>query len=107
MITSQHRRTALTDDRRLRRRREEDRLVAHGPTIDDVTERSRLFRGRDVTTSLLSGGYMNSAYVVQAGDARYVVRIPAVASGLLVSRPSERATQHRGGRCIGRLAPGR
>ncbi len=65
--------------------------MAHGPTIDDVTERSRVFRGRDVTTSLLSGGHMNSAYVVQAGDARYVVRIPGVASGLLVpDRANER-----------------
>jgi thiamine kinase-like enzyme len=70
---------------------EEDRLVAHDPTIDDVIERSRLFRGRDVATSLLSGGHMNSAYVVQVGDARYVVRIPAVASELLVpDRANER-----------------
>lgn len=65
--------------------------MAHGPTIDDVIERSSLFRGRDVTTSLLSGGHMNSAYVVQVGDARYVVRIPAVSSELLVpDRANER-----------------
>ena len=43
--------------------------MAHGPTIDDVIERSRLFRGRDVTASLLSGGHVNRAYVVQTGAA--------------------------------------
>ena len=30
--------------------------MAHDPTIDDVIERSRLFRGRDVATSLLRAG---------------------------------------------------
>ncbi len=65
--------------------------MAHGPTIDDVIDRSRLFRGRDVATSLLSGGHMNSVYVVQAGDTKYVVRIPAVSSELLVpDRANER-----------------
>ena len=65
--------------------------MAHNPTIDDVIERSRLFRGRNVTTSLLSGGHVNRAYVVQVGDARYVVRIPGVSSGLLVpDRANER-----------------
>lgn len=65
--------------------------MAHDPTIDDVIERSRLFRGRDVATSLLSGGHMNSAYVVQVGDARYVVRIPAASGRLLVpDRANER-----------------
>ena len=65
--------------------------MAHGPTIDDVTERSRLFRGRDVTASLLSGGHVNTAYVVQVGDTRYVVRIPGLSSGLLVpDRENER-----------------
>ncbi len=65
--------------------------MADGPTIDDVIKRSRLFRGRDVMTSLLSGGHMNRAYVVQVGDARYVVRIPGVSSGLLVpDRANER-----------------
>ena len=90
MIASQHRRTALpwtggcVGDAR-------SRLVAHGPTIDDVTERSRLFRGRDVTASLLSGGHVNRAYVVQVGETRYVVRIPGVSSELLVpDRANER-----------------
>lgn len=65
--------------------------MEHGPTIEEVIERSRLFRGRDVTSSRLSGGHMNSVYLVQVGDARYVVRIPAAASGLLVpDRASER-----------------
>jgi hypothetical protein len=65
--------------------------VAHDPTIDDVIERSRLFRGRDVATSLLPGGHANGAYVVQVGDTRYVVRIPGVSSELLVpDRANER-----------------
>jgi thiamine kinase-like enzyme len=65
--------------------------VAHGPTINDVTERSRLFRGRDVTASLLSGGHVNRAYVVQVGETRYVVRIPGDSSELLVpDRANER-----------------
>jgi hypothetical protein len=49
-------------DRRLRQRREDDRPVAHGPTIDAVTEWSRHFGGRDVTASHLSGGHVNRAY---------------------------------------------
>ena len=65
--------------------------MAHNPTIDDVIERSRLFRGRDVATSLLSGGHVNTAYVVQVGETRYVVRIPGLSSGLLVpDRNNER-----------------
>jgi thiamine kinase-like enzyme len=65
--------------------------MAHNPTIDDVIERSRLFRGRDVTTSLLSGGHVNAAYVVHVGETRYVVRIPGHSSGLLVpDRENER-----------------
>ena len=65
--------------------------MAHTPTIDDVIERSRLFRGRDVTTSPLSGGHVNSAHVVQVGETRYVVRIPGLAGGLLaLDRENER-----------------
>ena len=65
--------------------------MAHHPTIDDVIERSPLFRGRDVATSLLSGGHVNAAYVAQVGEARYVVRIPGRSSGLLVpDRENER-----------------
>jgi thiamine kinase-like enzyme len=65
--------------------------MAPNPTIDDVIERSRLFRGRDVATSLLSGGHVNTAYVVQVGETRYVVRIPGLSSGLLVpDRENER-----------------
>ena len=65
--------------------------MAHDPTIDDVIERSRLFRGREVATSLLSGGHVNRAYVVQVGDARYVVRIPGVSRDLLApDRENER-----------------
>ena len=65
--------------------------MAHDPTIDDVIERSRLFRGRDIVTSLLSGGHVNRAYVVQAGETRYVVRIPGVSSELLApDRANER-----------------
>jgi thiamine kinase-like enzyme len=65
--------------------------MAHIPTIDDVIERSRLFRGRDVATSPLSGGHVNAAYVVRVGETRYVVRIPGLSSGLLVpDRENER-----------------
>ena len=65
--------------------------MARNPTIDDVIERSRLFRGRDVAASLLSGGHVNTAYVVQVGETRYVVRIPGLSSVLLVpDRENER-----------------
>ena len=65
--------------------------MAHGPTIDNVIERSRLFRGREVATSLLSGGHVNSAYIVQVGEDRYVVRIPGDAGALLApDRENER-----------------
>lgn len=66
-------------------------LTAHGPTIDEVIERSRMFRGRAVATTFLTGGHMNAAFLVQAGDARFVVRIPAGSGGLLVpDRENER-----------------
>lgn len=55
-----------------------------GPTIDAVIERIPRFRGREVTTVELSGGHINRVFLVQADDTKYVVRILASTSGLLV-----------------------
>jgi thiamine kinase-like enzyme len=65
--------------------------VADGTTIDSVIERARTFRHRDVTVSALSGGHINSAFLVQAGENRYVVRFPGPSDELRVlSRADER-----------------
>jgi thiamine kinase-like enzyme len=60
--------------------------------IDRVLERAHTFRGHHVTASPLSGGHINSAYVVQVdGDRRYVVRIPGGSDGSrVVSLDDER-----------------
>ena len=45
--------------------------------IERVLERAHTFRGHHLTASPLSGGHINTAYVVEVdGTERYVVRIP-------------------------------
>lgn len=65
--------------------------MADGTTIDSVIERARTFRDRDVTVSALSGGHINSAFLVRAGENRYVVRIPSPSDEMrALSRADER-----------------
>lgn len=60
-------------------------------SIDEVLERARSWRGREVKASELSGGLTNTNYLVEAGDDRYVVRIPGSSTELLaVDRANER-----------------
>jgi thiamine kinase-like enzyme len=60
-------------------------------TIEEVLPRVEAWRGRDVTASELSGGLTNTNYLVEAGEDRYVVRIPGASSELLaVDRANER-----------------
>jgi thiamine kinase-like enzyme len=60
-------------------------------TIEDVLERSSNLRGREVRVSELSGGLTNTNYLLEAGDDRYVARIPGRSTELLaVDRRNER-----------------
>jgi thiamine kinase-like enzyme len=60
-------------------------------TIEEVLPRVDAWRGRDVVTRELSGGLTNTNYLVEAGEHRYVVRIPGASTELLaVDRANER-----------------
>lgn len=59
-------------------------------SIDDVLERVSVWAGRDASVTRLAG-LTNENYIVRAGSARYVVRIPGRATELLaVDRENER-----------------
>jgi thiamine kinase-like enzyme len=60
-------------------------------TIDQVVERVRLWQGLEVAVSPLSGGLTNENYLVEAGGAKYVVRIPGRSTELLAI---DRANEH-------------
>ncbi len=60
-------------------------------TLDEVIERVQVWRGRRVRVSELSGGLTNTNHLVEAGDDRYVIRIPGASTELLaVDRGNER-----------------
>ena len=60
-------------------------------TIEEILSRVEVWRGREVTATELSGGLTNTNYVVEAGEDRYVVRIPGASTELLaVDRENER-----------------
>lgn len=44
-------------------------------TVGEILERLRVFRGRDVSVSSLSGGHMNATYLATVDDEKYVVRV--------------------------------
>src|SRR5438270_2989935 len=50
---------------------------------DDAVARVSLWRGKDVKVTSLSGGLTNENYLVEAGGARYVMRIPGASTELL------------------------
>jgi len=59
--------------------------------IDEVIERVSVWRGRETSVSVLSGGLTNTNYLVDAEGDRYVVRIPGASTDLLaVDRANER-----------------
>ncbi len=60
-------------------------------SIDEVVQRVELFRGKEIRTSMLSGGLTNQNFLVEAEGTRYVVRIPGPSTDLLaVDRANER-----------------
>ena len=60
-------------------------------SIEDVVGRIEAWRGREVTTSELSGGLTNTNHLVVVDGERYVVRIPGTSTDLLaVDRANER-----------------
>lgn len=65
--------------------------MSERPSIDQVIERIGLLKGLDPKVSELHGGLTNQNYLVEADGAKYVVRIPGVATELLaVDRVNER-----------------
>lgn len=61
------------------------------PSIEQVVEEAKVFRGRSVQVSELSGGLTNVNYLVEADGVRHVVRIPGRSTELLaVDRRNER-----------------
>ena len=65
--------------------------MSQGPSIEQVIERIELLKGLDPKVSELHGGLTNQNYLVEADGAKYVVRIPGVATELLaVDRVNER-----------------
>src|SRR5260370_31252614 len=57
---------------------------------DEAVARVALWRGRKVAVSPLSGGLTNENYLVEAGGARYVVRLPGQSTELLsIDRANE------------------
>jgi thiamine kinase-like enzyme len=57
---------------------------------EDAIARVSLWKGEKVGVSPLSGGLTNENYLVEAGGARYVVRIPGQSTELLaIDRPNE------------------
>jgi thiamine kinase-like enzyme len=62
-----------------------------GTNIEQVLGRVHAWDGAEVIVSPLSGGLTNENFVVEAGGARYVVRIPGPSTELLaVDRANER-----------------
>jgi thiamine kinase-like enzyme len=60
-------------------------------TLDEVLERVQVWRSQNVRVSELSGGLTNTNHLVEAGDDRYVIRIPGASTELLaVDRKNER-----------------
>jgi len=56
----------------------------------DAAARVSLWRGRQVAISPLSGGLTNENYLVEAGDERYVMRLPGQSTELLsIDRENE------------------
>jgi thiamine kinase-like enzyme len=65
--------------------------MSERPSIDQVIERIGLLKGLDPKLSELHGGLTNQNYLVEADGAKYVVRIPGMATELLaVDRVNER-----------------
>jgi thiamine kinase-like enzyme len=65
-------------------------MVQNKPLVEDAVDRVSLWRGREITVAPLSGGLTNENYLVEAGGARYVMRIPGASTELLsIDRTNE------------------
>jgi thiamine kinase-like enzyme len=65
-------------------------MVQNKPHVEDAVDRVSLWRGQEVTVAPLSGGLTNENYLVEAGAARYVMRIPGASTELLsIDRTNE------------------
>jgi thiamine kinase-like enzyme len=58
-------------------------MVQSRSRVEEAIGRVSLWRGQEVRFSSLSGGLTNTNYLVEAGDARYVMRIPGSSTELL------------------------
>jgi thiamine kinase-like enzyme len=60
------------------------------PEAETAAARVKLWRGRPVTISVLSGGLTNENYLVESGGRKYVMRIPGQSTELLaIDRANE------------------
>jgi thiamine kinase-like enzyme len=57
-------------------------MVQNKLHVEDAVGRVSLWRGRELTVAPLSGGLTNENYLVEAGGARYVMRIPGASTEL-------------------------
>jgi len=73
-------------------RRAQNGSVIEDPDTRELVDGLGLFKGRDVTLSPLSGGSMNSVFLAQVGNDRYVIRKPGSSSDLL---GMNRTAEHR------------
>src|SRR5690348_15676022 len=65
-------------------------MVQGKPQVEEAVARVSLWRGREITVAPLSGGLTNENYLVEAGAARYVMRIPGASTELLsIDRANE------------------
>ena len=65
-------------------------MVQNKLHVEGAVGRVSLWRGREVTVAPLSGGLTNENYLVEAGGARYVMRIPGASTELLsIDRANE------------------
>jgi thiamine kinase-like enzyme len=65
-------------------------MVQNKLHVEDAVGRVSLWRGRELTVAPLSGGLTNENYLVEAGGARYVMRIPGASTELLsIDRANE------------------
>ena len=64
--------------------------MSSNPRAEEAATKVALWKGRDIRISVLSGGLTNENYLVEAGDQKYVMRLPGQATELLsIDRANE------------------
>ncbi|HKC19692.1 MAG TPA: choline/ethanolamine kinase family protein [Candidatus Dormibacteraeota bacterium] len=64
--------------------------MSHSPRAEEAARNVALWKGRAFAISTLSGGLTNENFLVEVGDARYVMRLPGQSTDLLaIDRANE------------------